>query len=140
MKGVAIILLFMIAGGVTYLLYSEYQKRRIAQDIAERIRDPDGYVVKEWAERAKLKCDMYRDIELIDTKGGFKRPISFSCVSFRTGTWKVVDRECTEEEMDLSPGQYDRSAKVAKGYPEELGQLYKPIHVVCWEIQSEREE
>ena len=49
MKTLAIVLLLIIAAGVGYLAYSEYQKRQFVAEVAERIVNPHGL---EDAERS----------------------------------------------------------------------------------------
>ena len=127
MKPITTLLLFIIAAGVGYLAFSEYQKRQALADMAERMSDPKGWLAKEWSKLAKLKCDLFLDVETETARSG-ERPTSFTCYSQKTGFWSVTERKCLGE-----------TTRVATGHPREDGQVFKPYHVICWDVASKTE-
>src|SRR6056297_2764748 len=104
MKGIIVILLLAIVGGVGYLAYSEYRQQQAAADLAARISDPDGYVAREWAKRARLECTSISDVVAVDTPSGVRRPTEFTCYHSRTGTWRITDRACGKNEPEFAAG------------------------------------
>lgn len=127
MKGIAIALLSIIAIGVGYLAYSEYQRRQALADFAHRVSDPDGWLAKEWAERAKLKCDGFYDVETVTAASGQIRPMAFTCYSERTGFWTVTERFCDDSEW------IDRTTAI---YPNESNLVFQPMAVLCWDLET----
>lgn len=119
MKLTALAALLFIACAVGYLAYSDYQARRVAADVADRLSDPDGYIARTWADNANLDCDVITDVESRDTVSGIRRPMRFTCYA-STGTWVIEDRDCPQKEV--------RST----GPPTKEGEMYKPLAALCW--------
>lgn len=129
MKNAVVILLILIAAGVAYLAYSKYQEREMAVRLTEAIADPGAYVVKTWSKRAKLECDYgVSDVVTRQAPGG-TIPVSFACKA-TTGTWKLAERRCTEAENAPSSG----SDVLAHGSPQNVGDVYRPLYSLCWEV------
>jgi hypothetical protein len=128
-KNIVVTLLAVIAAGVGYLAYSKYRERQMITQVAEAIADPDAYLVKTWSKRAALRCDygVYGVITRQAPAGAV--PVRFLCRA-ATGGWVIAERECTEAERELSPGRRG----LATGAPQRVGDVYKPLHVVCWEV------
>lgn len=120
MKGWAIALLVVIAAGVAYLAWSEYDRRREAADVAERISDPKGYQAKYWARSAGLDCEVATDVETVVTVSGVLRPMKFTCWPERGAALVVEDVGCTPEAMNTSTGE-----RTPEGF-------YKPLAAICW--------
>jgi hypothetical protein len=128
-KTAVILLLTLIAAGVGYLAYTNYQEREMATQLAEAIADPDAYLVRSWSKRAKLECDVgVSDVVTRQARAG-AIPVSFTCRA-STGIWKIAERGCTHAESDLVSG----SAQFATGLPRKVGDVYRPLHVLCWDV------
>ena len=129
MKGAIFLLLVLIAAGVGYLAYSKYQERKMAAHLAEAIADPDAHLVKSWSKRANLECDFgFSDVVARQAPSGTV-PVSFTCRA-STGTWKIAERSCTDRESSLVSG----SDQLATGPPQRVGDVYRPFHVLCWDV------
>jgi hypothetical protein len=128
-KTTVVLLLGLIAVGVGYLAYTKYQKREMAAQLAEAIADPNAYLVRSWSKRAKLECDIgVSDVITRQAPAG-TIPVSFTCKA-STGIWKIAERSCSESERNEVSG----SAQFATGAPRKIGDVYRPLHVLCWDV------
>lgn len=124
MKALVIILLAVIAAGVGYLAYNDYRQQKAVEDFAARIADPDGYVARKWADEANLECTEIRDVIAVDTPAGVKRPTEFTCYHSDTGSWRISDRACGDNEPVY-----------ANGPPRSEDQVYSPLFAICWDVK-----
>jgi len=117
------VLLLIVAVGVSYVAYSEYQKRQLVDNVAEYVKDPAVYRAKLASETARLECDTISDVTLVKNKDGSERPARFRCASNHE-TFLIEERICAD-------GDY---SKRASGAPK-LGKVYMPLHVLCWDVK-----
>lgn len=125
-----VVVLAVIAAAVGYLAYSKYREKQFATEVAQAISDPDAHVVKEWARAARLECpNGVRDVATVPSVDAGPMPVRFTC-NADTGSWVIAMRHCTQDEIIL-PSFAD---ELAKGTPTKIGDVYKPVSVICWEV------
>ena len=133
MKGLIVVLLILIASGVGYLAYSKYQERQLATGLAEEFVNPGAYVVNTWAKRAELEC-AYGVADIITRQApGGTIPVSFVCKA-SNGSWLLQERRCSEAQSSAKPG----SEGLARGEPKNLGDVFRPLYSMCWEVAEKR--
>ena len=128
MKGLITILLVIIAAGVGYLAFSEYQKRQVVQAVVEEISNPYAKLTSKWTNLADMKCNSISDVQIVDESVIGRVPKSFMCQASQTESWLVTQlpyEECAElPRVTLS------SAK----YPDQDGEVFHASNIVCWSV------
>ena len=125
MKGLITILLIVIAAGVGYLAFSEYQKREVAREIAYELKYPGVRLTKKWIGLASLKCESIYDPQIENDPDLGRIPQSFQCLT-NTGVWLMTQlpyEQCNELTR--------RSLDNAK-YPEKDGEIFHASGIICW--------
>jgi LPS O-antigen subunit length determinant protein (WzzB/FepE family) len=126
MKGLMTILLIVIASGVAYLAFSEYQKRQVVQAIAEEISNPYAKLTDQWTNLANLRCDNISEVQIENDPTLGRIPKIFKCGTSQSEFWLLT--QLPYEECNSLPRTASSNAK----YPENEGEVFHGSGIVCW--------
>ncbi len=128
MKGLITLLLVIIAAGVGYLAFSEYQKRQIVVAVVEELSNPYAKLAGRWTNLAYMRCDEISDVEIVEESALGQIPCKFECQVSQTESWLVT--QLSYEECSELPRTDSESLR----YPSEDGEVFHGSRIVCWTV------